>query len=104
MWVLSLVGKIPWRNQPTPVFLPGESCGQRSPAGHSPLGLNELDVTEHRQSPVIVYTRSLVTCTHTYVCINLYTCKHRHLYSICNVCVYICKDENTKIRLFLTDF
>ena len=27
-----LVGKIPWRRvwQPTPVFLPGESCGQRS--------------------------------------------------------------------------
>ena len=29
------VGKIPWRRkwQPTPVFLPGESHGQRSPAG-----------------------------------------------------------------------
>ena len=29
--VLSLVGKIPWRRawQPTPVFLPGESHGQR---------------------------------------------------------------------------
>ena len=29
---LSLVGKIPWRRvwQPTPVFLPGESHGQRS--------------------------------------------------------------------------
>jgi len=32
------VGKIPWRRiwQPTPVFLPGESHGQRSPAGYSP--------------------------------------------------------------------
>ena len=32
------VGKIPWRRalQPTPVFLPGESHGQRSLAGHSP--------------------------------------------------------------------
>ena len=31
-------GKIPWRRkwQPTPVFLPEESHGQRSPAGHSP--------------------------------------------------------------------
>ena len=32
------VGKIPWRRawQPTPVFLPGESQGQRSLAGYSP--------------------------------------------------------------------
>ena len=32
------VGKIPWRRarQPTPVFLPGESHGQRSLAGYSP--------------------------------------------------------------------
>ena len=29
------VGKIPWRRtwQPTPVFFPGESLGQKSPAG-----------------------------------------------------------------------
>ena len=33
------VGKIPWRRawQPTPVFLPGESHGQRSLAGYSLL-------------------------------------------------------------------
>ena len=39
-----LVGKIPWRRmwQPTPVFLPGESHGQRSLAGCSPLGCREL--------------------------------------------------------------
>ena len=32
------VGKIPWRKawQPTPVFLPGESHGQRSLAVYSP--------------------------------------------------------------------
>ena len=32
------IGKIPWRRkrQPTPVFLPGESHGQRSLAGYSP--------------------------------------------------------------------
>ena len=32
------VGKIPWRRkwQPTPVFFPGESHGQRSLAGYSP--------------------------------------------------------------------
>ena len=34
------VGKIPWRRkwQPTPIFLPGKSHGQRSLAGYSPWG------------------------------------------------------------------
>ena len=42
------VGKMPWRRewQPTPVFLPGGSQGQRSLAGYSPLGPKELDMTE----------------------------------------------------------
>ena len=42
------VGKIPWRRnwQPTPVFLPGESHGQRSLVGYSPRGHKELDTTE----------------------------------------------------------
>ena len=42
------VRKIPWgRNwQPTPIFLPEESHGQRSLAGCSPWSLKELDMTE----------------------------------------------------------
>ena len=38
----------PWRRkcQPTPVFLPEESQGQRSLAGYSPWGPKELDTTE----------------------------------------------------------
>ena len=32
--------------QPTPVFLPGESHGQRSLAGYSPWGCKELNMTE----------------------------------------------------------
>ena len=42
------VRKIPWRRawQPTLVFLPGESHGQRSPVGYGPWGHNELDMTE----------------------------------------------------------
>ena len=37
--------KIPWRRawQPTTVFLPGESHGQRSLSGYSSLGYKELD-------------------------------------------------------------
>ena len=32
--------------QPTPVFLPGKSHGQRSLAGYSPKGRKESDMTE----------------------------------------------------------
>ena len=32
--------------QPTPVFLPGESHGQRSLLGYSPWGRQESDTTE----------------------------------------------------------
>ena len=42
------VGKIPWRRawQPTPVFLPGESHGQRSLAGYSPQCCRMSDTTK----------------------------------------------------------
>ena len=42
------VRKIPWKRtwQPTPVFLPGESHGQRSLAGYSPYDHKELDMSE----------------------------------------------------------
>ena len=42
------VGKIPWRRawQPTPVFLLGESQGQRSLVGCRLWGRTELDTTE----------------------------------------------------------
>ena len=44
----SWFGKIPWRRkwQPTPVFLPEESHGQRSPVGYSPKGRKELNITK----------------------------------------------------------
>ena len=43
-------GKIPWRRkwQPTPVFLPGKSHGQRILVGYSPWGRKELDATEQQ--------------------------------------------------------
>ena len=42
------VGKIPWKRawQLIPVFLPGESPGQRSLASYSPSGCKESDMTE----------------------------------------------------------
>ena len=41
------VGKIPWRRKwrPTPIFLPGESHGQRRLEGYSPWGHKESDTT-----------------------------------------------------------
>ena len=47
-WFNPWVGKIPWRRkwQPTPVFLPGESHGQRTLAGYSPRGHKVSDMTE----------------------------------------------------------
>ena len=47
-WVSSLGWEDPLEKemQPTPVFSPGESHGQRSLAGNSPRGRQESDTTE----------------------------------------------------------
>ena len=59
------VRKIPWRRAwpPTPVFLSGESHGQRSLAGYRPWGRRETDrteVTTHASTP-IKYANSYYT-------------------------------------------
>ena len=48
MQVQSWIRRSPWRRawQCTPVFMPGESHGQRSLVGCSPWGCEELDTTE----------------------------------------------------------
>ena len=72
----SWVGKISWRRaqQPTPVFLPGESHGQRSLASCSPQGLTELDTTEVTQHTRIVdlqyYASFSCTVILLYICIH----------------------------------
>ena len=47
-WVQSLGWEDPWRRawQPTPVFLPGESHGQRSLVAYGSQDHKELDTTE----------------------------------------------------------
>ena len=56
------VRKIPWSRkwQPTPVFLPGKSLGQRSLASYSPLGHKRHDLaTKEQQSHILnVSTKS----------------------------------------------
>ena len=57
------VEKTPWgrARQPTPVFLPGESHGQRSLVGYSPEGGKEFDTTEMTlaHSPIKVHPKNL---------------------------------------------
>ena len=57
----SWIGKIPCRRewQPTPVFLPGKSHGQRSLAGYSPWGRKESDMTEHAHPHTHTHTHTL---------------------------------------------
>ena len=54
------VRKIPWRRkwQPTPVFLPGESHGQRSLAGYSPWGPKRVqhNLATKQQQGIIWYS------------------------------------------------
>ena len=60
------IGKTPWRRkwQPTPVFLPGKSYGQKSSAGYSPWRHKNLDMTEH-----------MCVCTHAHT--------HTHTHIMC---------------------
>ena len=55
------VGKIPWRRkwEPTAVFLPRKSRGQRSLAGYSPWGSKESDTAEG----LSMHTQELNRCT-----------------------------------------
>ena len=60
------VRRFPWRRrwQPTPVFLSGESNGQRSLAGYSPRSHKELDTTEQLSARAHTHTH---THTHTHI-------------------------------------
>ena len=53
-WLRSLGWEGPWRRawQPTPVFFPGEPCGQRSLVGYGPCGVNRVRQNlETKQQP-----------------------------------------------------
>ena len=63
-----------WRRkwQPTPVFLPGKSHGQRGQVGYSRWDLKESDMTEQ-----------LNTHAHTHMCVCVYhICVHIFVYTI----------------------
>ena len=50
------IGKVPWRRaqQPTPLFLSGESPGQWSLVGYNPWGHKESDTTEVTEHVYVV--------------------------------------------------
>ena len=54
-----------WRRkwQPTPVFLPRESCGRRSLMGCCPQGCTELDTIEATQHVCMHLEKEMVTCS-----------------------------------------
>ena len=69
------VGKILWKRawQPTPVFLPGESHGQRSLVGYSPWGRTKTNTTEATElSMQHAITESLKDVNHNLFCDTLY--------------------------------
>ena len=89
------VRKIPWRRnwQPTPVFLPGKSHGQRSLVDYSPWGHKESDTTEWLNTTPMNVTRDMkydiwinfilnIFKLYIYICIcvYIYTCKLKCLY------------------------
>ena len=60
------LGRFPWRRkwQPTPVFLPGESHGQRSLVGYSPRGRKESDMTERLHFTSLLLWQSVGSRVH----------------------------------------
>ena len=58
------VRKIPWSRarQHTPVFLPGESHGQRSLVGYGPWGCKESDMTKQPAHTQFHYQRNMWRC------------------------------------------
>ena len=66
-WVM----KIPWRKkwQPTPVFLPGKSHGERSMVGYSPWGHKESNTTQQLST----YTHPLNEASFLFMSVILMT-------------------------------
>ena len=83
-WVREILWRRPWR--PTPVFLPGESHGQKSLVGYRPLGRKESDTTEETWHSCM----SLGDDAHTSACDHQCLYMERDLpllYTLCSMAV-----------------
>ena len=87
------VEKILWRRkwQPTPVFLPGKSHGQRSLVGYSPWGRKESDTAEWLHTWHIVTDK-----THLYIVINKREITLNEVGIMCWYNLYITKEKKMK--------
>ena len=68
-------GRFPWKRkwQPTPVFVPGESHGQRSLVGYNPWGCKESDMTDRLSTHVYEVMNILIDYSnHFTVCANIF--------------------------------
>ena len=90
------VRKIPWswKWQPTPVFLPGESPGQRSLVGYSSRGRRKSDMTEHAHLLQRVQLRGCgvwvcrLECPHDSIC--FLQASHSQAGSTCSARLSLC--------------
>ena len=68
-------GRFPWKRKwrPTPVFVPGESHGQRSLVGYNPWGCKESDMTDRLSTHVYEVMNMLIDYSnHFTVCANIF--------------------------------
>ena len=66
---------MPWRRawQPTPVFLPGKSHGQRSLEDYSPWGCKESDMTEQLSTQAYINIYFIFLISHiVYFFLNIW--------------------------------
>ena len=69
------------KRQPTPVFVPGKSGGQRSLVGYRPWGLKESDATEHAHTCVVWFCQKVPLCTdHSCGVLHLALLSSAHVY------------------------
>ena len=90
------VRKIPWRRkwQPTPIFLPGESHGQRSLVGYSPWGCKESDRNKYTHMQTFFGEMSLwIPCLLFSCQFLLLSCNNSFLYAGCKTLIsyMLCK-------------
>ena len=86
-WLGNIPGRRMW--QPTPVFSPGESHGQRSLVGYSPWGHTRVGhdlVTKQQHVYIYIYIY-----THIYIHTIIYiVCMYNYIYSVIYIAESLC--------------
>ena len=81
------IRKSPWRWawQPTPVFLPGESYGQRSMVGYSPWGCKQSDTTEATACSHLCWNSVMTDLIFSHLCL-IYSSCILNIYYVAGTC------------------